>query len=193
MKLNFTFIFVMLFANGFFSCATASIMIQTDTPARVEEITGDPKEAGTFRGETPLALNRTNDKTTLLRLSAIGRDSVYVVTSCGQANETRLNIKLPTMLLSPALNGKDGPVTINKALRVLLKAYQALSQKDTATARLLAKQVSDMAPGLAAPHIVAGIAALQAGDRAEAAASFARAQSIDPEDRELDALIRSAQ
>ena len=187
---NILSLFSLVSAAILFSCATPQLTIQSTPKARVEDLRPDSNDGGSFVGETPLTVDRSKIEKGLIKLSAPGRESVYITSACNPADETKIRVKLPDAL--QCAGGRESAVPLNKAMRLLLKAYQALSQKDLITAKDLAKQAADMAPGLAAPHIVAGLAALQAGNKEEARTEFGRAQSIDPDDRELDELAKSA-
>ena len=96
---------------------------------------------------------------------------------------------------------KDGPVS-DKALfakhknlisRLIMKSYQAMTEKDYKTAIELAEQASKIDPELAAPLVLKGLAYMASGEKASAVGALTQAVSLDPEDQSIAELLKAAQ
>ena len=78
----------------------------------------------------------------------------------------------------------------NRTVRLLLKAYQALTIKDYEVVRELCKQAGDLDPTLAGPHILTGLSHMQQGHKNQARIAFNKARALDPDDQEIAQLLR---
>ncbi len=84
-------------------------------------------------------------------------------------------------------------VNKNLPLRLLLRAYQALSSRDFNLARELCTKAAVLDPSLAAPHIITGLTFFQEGKREDARVAFNKASALDPDDAEISQLLRMVQ
>ena len=73
--------------------------------------------------------------------------------------------------------------------RALMKAYQALAEKQYDLAISLANKAIEIDKEVAAPHIIIGLAHLSEGNSQQAKTSFGQAQFLDPEDPSIDELL----
>lgn len=119
-----------------------------------------------------------------VRISATGKASQFWFMPDNKGQ--RLQIKVKSL---PSCDNAEGGR--NRSTRLLLKAYQALYAKDYRMARELAGNASVIDATLAAPHIIAGLAYLREGDKENARTSFNKAKALDPEDAEIDVLLRT--
>ena len=81
----------------------------------------------------------------------------------------------------------------NPPTRLILKAYQALSSNDNKLAREQASRASVLDQTLAAPHIITGLRYMNEKKKSEARVAFTKAKALDPEDEDIDVLIKMAQ
>lgn len=81
----------------------------------------------------------------------------------------------------------------NQIHRLLLKAYQALSEGNAQVATDLAKQVAQIDSQIAAPHILIGLSHLRTGNKTLAKSAFEKAKALDPLDSEIANLIELSQ
>jgi hypothetical protein len=100
----------------------------------------------------------------------------------------RIEVKVKNL---PVCSQSEG--NRNRPLRLLLKAYQALTEKDFNLARELCTKAAQIDPTLAAPLIITGLTYFQEGKRTEARVAFNKAKALDPEDQELNELLRMVQ
>ena len=76
-------------------------------------------------------------------------------------------------------------------MRLLLKSYQALSARNLGLAQELASRASTIDPEIAAPLVIKGIALMQAGDNTAAKAALSNARALDPEDKDIETLLKA--
>ena len=81
----------------------------------------------------------------------------------------------------------------NPPVRLVLKAYQALASNDPKSARELASRAAQLDAQLAAPHIILGLLYLNEKKLEDARVSFTKARNLDPDDKDIDVLLKSAQ
>lgn len=93
----------------------------------------------------------------------------------------------------PEKNAGDKTVSSNLPYRLLMRAYTALANRQWKVARELAAEMNKIEGKIAAPHVITGIAYLQEGTKTDARAAFERAKAIDPEDKEIDKLMKLVQ
>ncbi|MDD9951982.1 MAG: hypothetical protein OXT67_10520, partial [Zetaproteobacteria bacterium] len=82
---------------------------------------------------------------------------------------------------------------LNRAVRLVLRAYQYITLNKVDEAIGLAQQAGETAEELAGPQIVLGIAQLKKGDREAAKQSWAKAKGLDPGDEGIDQLLKSVE
>lgn len=118
-----------------------------------------------------------------VRVASPGKASFWFILN-NQARDTQIKIrKLPSCGIDE--NNK------NRSIRFLLKAYQALYANDFNSAVKLSETASNFDPALSAPHIISGLSYLKQKKFSEAKASFLKAQALDPEDREIEILLKT--
>jgi len=145
----------------------------------------NPDSTGT-KLKNPATLNTIQLQKQAVRISSTGKSPVYWFAP-GESGR-RMDIRIKQL---PVCTTNDG--NRNRPVRVLLKAYQALSAKDYSLARQLATQASEFDATLSAPLIISGLAFLQENRREEARLAFSKARALDPEDQEIVELLRLAQ
>ena len=134
----------------------------------------------------PVTLNTASMAGKAVRISAQGRAPHYWFAP-GDSGR-RIEIKVKTL---PACNQQIGDK--NRPVRLLLKAYQALSTNDPNLARELARKAAEVDPTLAGPYIIIGLAATNQGAKEEARVAFNKARALDPDDADIGELLRLAQ
>ncbi len=121
-----------------------------------------------------------------VRIGAAGKSSQYWFPPDDSAR--RIDVKV-RQLSACQVNDKNN----NRPVRLIMKAYQALSAKDLRLAKELAQKAADVDATLAAPLIITGLAFYQEGKRDQARLAFNKARSLDPEDAEIGELLRMVQ
>jgi hypothetical protein len=122
-----------------------------------------------------------------VRVDAEGKAPVYLVFQPPAKNKVSLTLKeLPVCSAANEVNR-------NKPVRLVMKAYQALSEEDWNLARQLATKASELDATLAAPHIIQGLALFRSGNRAGARGAFNTAKALDPDDIDILELLRMVQ
>ncbi len=197
-------------------CATKKISLATTEKATVSLV--NPMrldEVGEVLGEAPVTIATNQVGGRIIRVSAPGKVTQYIMISDLLGIETKATLSLqnipkekepaqqqppqpqqqpqPQPLPEPKKEsseaGKGGPKNLNLTHRLLLRAYQALSRQDYAMAQDLANKLSAVSPELAAPLIVKGLALMQEGRKDEARSVLTAAKALDPEDKDIDQLI----
>lgn len=186
-----------LFALGVGSCATTkTITVSASDKATVTAVPlASPDDKGDLLGETPVTVNLNQLDGKVVRLNAPGKLPLYwVVTDvAGDSTEAKFNLQENPLYRDKA--GKsDAPIdrktAMNRILRLLMQSYKALSAKDYALSKDLAKKAIDIDPELAAPLIIRGMALLKEGKVDEARAALSQAKALDPEDANIDQLLK---
>ena len=119
-----------------------------------------------------------------VRISAQGKAPSYWFTP----NETGHRVEIRVKQLSVC--GNSNEANRNRPVRLVLKAYQALSANDYALARDLAKKASEIDATLAGPYIITGLSFYNEGKKQDARLSFNKARALDPEDQDINQLLR---
>jgi hypothetical protein len=178
-------------------CATKVITFKTGGRSKVSTVSpNNLGEDGTLLGETPLSIGVDKLQGKIVKITQPGKQPVYWIMSATSGDITEANINLlddPSTTLGNAQDaaGKvDAKASTNRILRLLMKAYQALSGRRFKAARELADQAAVIDPELAAPHIVRGLSFYQEGDAANATTALTKAQALDPEDKEIESLLK---
>lgn len=153
---------------------------------------------GKLLGETPLTVSLEEIQDRVLRMERPGRASLYwvIVNATGDSNEISLDFNQVQRESGECRETSEpglSKVQANRVLRLLLRAYQALADKQSQIALGLADQAIALEPALAGPHILKGLAQLQEGDKGAAKASFTKARTLDSEDRDLDTLLKASE
>lgn len=121
-----------------------------------------------------------------IRISALGKSSQYWFPPDDSAR--RIDVKVRQLSACKVQEGNN-----NRPVRLIMKAYQALSAKDLRMAKELAAKAAELDAALAAPFIISGLAFYQEGRRDQARVAFNKARSLDPEDAEIGELLRLVQ
>src|SRR5690606_36983453 len=102
-------------------------------------------------------------------------------------------LNIDSLSPAPAEGEKDADnrATLNRSLRLLMRAYQALARDDLDQALALAAESSKLEPEIAAPHIVQGIALMKQDKGGSARVAFAKAKALDPGDSDIDRLLNA--
>lgn len=188
-------------------CATKTITFRSTSPASgggkakvVALSPGKLDEGGTLLGETPLTVEIEKLTGKVVRMEQPGKQSVYWIITDAAGDKVEANVTMlddPAALASASATATgerpDPKATENRIGRLLLKSYQALSSKQFGPARELADQAATIKPELAAPHVIKGLSFYQEGNAGEARASFMKAQALDPEDKDLETLLKVTQ
>lgn len=182
------------------SCAHKSISFKTEKDkATVKAVPFDKLGTeGQVLGETPLTVSLDKVQGQVLRMEQPGRAPLHwvILNAAGDTNEVALDFGQVQREGGECRDtGETGvpKAQANRVMRMLLRAYQALSDKQSKIALELADQAITFEPTLAGPYIVKGLAQLQQGDKSAAKGSFTRARALDPEDRDLDTLLKASE
>ena len=81
----------------------------------------------------------------------------------------------------------------NLISRLIMKSYQAMTEKDYKTAIELADQASKIDPELAAPLVLKGLSHMASGEKEGAVSALTQAASLDPDDQSITELLKAAQ
>jgi hypothetical protein len=185
-------------------CATQQVTIETDVPATVSYVSwGDLGGEGDPVGKTPLTLDFVQATGRVIRIDAKGKmPFLWTHSSSTSGQAVTASFKLPEI---PKPTGGDAALIqlngdpagsaaaaadLNKTQRVIYRSYRALNDKDYELAQSLAAQAKELAPFLAMPHIVSGVAAMETGKKDEARQSFIKAKALAPEDSDVDELLK---
>jgi hypothetical protein len=175
------------FAASLISCASQrnSVTIATGEPgSQISLVPMDnPDGLGTIL-PNPATLPAERLRGHALKIAAAGKAPSYWFAPSEAA--TRVLIRVRQLNSCGSQNDKNP----NRPVRLLLKAYQALSANDYTLARDLAKKASEIDPTLAGPHIITGLTFYNEGKKQEARLSFNKARALDPEDQEIGQLLR---
>ena len=174
------------------SCATKVVNFKSEKKANVDLVSLDALDAaGEKLGETPVEVPIEKLQGKVVRVSAEGKTPQYWVFQETLGVRTEAQMKLLDEAKINAASGgeKDRKGATNRAMRLLLSAYQALSTRDWETAQGLADKAGEIEPELSSPLIVQGIALMQQGKKADAKLVLAKAKALDPDDGNIDRLL----
>lgn len=175
------------------------VFIDGESPAKVTRLAlGDWQGTGEILGSTPITLPLDQVEGRLLRIQSSGKVPLYWLVTKEGADRIEAKIKLleDTSGVGPT-NAKGGishtesKSSANRLLRVLLRAYKSLAEGNLKKAQEAADQAIVIDAELAAPYIVKGIVLLKEGDRSGAKQVLTKAQTLDPDDKDIDSLLRS--
>jgi len=179
------------------SCATTkkTMTFKAEKRASVSLVTFNALDQdGEKIGETPVSVDMTKLKGKAVKIAATGKQSqVWVFPdTIGSKTEAFVKFLDSETKDSPNRNSEEASKsTANKAFRLLLKAYQSLSSKDYAATKGLCDQASEIDPSLSAPFIIKGLALMQEGDKEGARLSLTKAKGLDPEDNNIEELLKA--
>jgi tetratricopeptide (TPR) repeat protein len=195
--LAFTLAFAICSSTG---CATKVLVFKTTTPAKVDLLSpGKLDDPGKELGKTPLTIDLDKLRGKVVRISQEGKLPVYWVVAEAAGDTTEAVVKLvddqagATAGSPQAGSGakSDGRASTNRVMRLLLQSYQALSGRRFKAARDFADQAATIDPELAAPQIIRGLSLYQEGNLAEARTTLQKAQALDPEDKNIEELLKA--
>lgn len=146
----------------------------------------DNPEGSSAPSPNPFVTTSTNMAGKAVRIAAAGKAAQYWFPPDDSAR--RIDVKV-RQLSACQVQEKNN----NRPVRLIMKAYQALSAKDLRLAKELAQKAADVDATLAAPLIITGLAFYQEGRRDQARVAFNKARSLDPEDSEIGELLRMVQ
>ena len=176
-----------------FGCATKSIQFNSDVKAQVSLVSLENlQDVGTPVGDTPATVDPSTLEGKAVRLTSEGKAPIYWLSSEAQGYSTQITFKMVPIKASESTSSdtKVDKGVINRTLRLIMKAYQALVSKEYDVAKSLATQASAIDPSLAAPFIVSGLASLESGKNDDARNALNTAKALDPEDAEIDVLLK---
>lgn len=164
-----------------------TITFQSTEPGSVITVVPvDNPEGSSAPGTNPFTTTSDKMAGKAIRISAIGKASQYWFPPDDSAR--RIDVKI-RQLSACQTSEKNN----NRPVRLIMKAYQALSAKDLRLAKELASKAAELEPALAAPFIITGLSFYQEGRRDQARVAFNKARALDPEDAEISELLRLVQ
>jgi tetratricopeptide (TPR) repeat protein len=181
------------------ACATKVITFKAPTTARVDLVgAGKPDDPGKELGKTPLTVDLDKLRGKVVRISQPGKLPVYWVIAEAAGDTTEAVVKLVDEPLAGASSNPqvssgskgDSRASVNRVMRLLLQSYQALSGRRFKAARELADQAATIDPELAAPQVIKALSLYQEGNLPEARTTLQKAQALDPEDKNIEELLR---
>ena len=185
----------------FTSCATKLVTFKSDIPAKVSVSSFEAKGAQDEPlGDTPYSTELSKIDGRVVKLSADGKAPAYWFVYQATADNTEIVTKLPELgtwnngdssgSAVGQLSNKQASQSSNRILRLTLRSYQALASREFQVARELAEQVSTLNSTLAAPHVIRGLSFMQEGQMKEARAALQRAKTLDPDDADIDSIMK---
>ena len=178
-------------------CITKTISFKSAQKAQVSLVSPNDLEGeGTLVGDTPVSLDLEKVNGNIIRISQKGKHPVYWVVTDAVAETTEANINLfdafsPGIIPSGTIPSTENRFRVNRVFRLLMRSYQALSGKRFSEARALADQATTIDPEIAAPLVIKALAFYQEGLSSEARAALAKAQALDPEDKDIETLMKT--
>jgi hypothetical protein len=200
--------FLMFFVLFFlFSCATKTVTFAVRGNGKVSLVSPDNLDkVGQFLGDTPLTVEVTKLQGKIVKISQNGKIPAYWIMPDISGQNLKATLALqdepkapPSQAVAEKTDSKletaskqsDPKATINRLMRLILKSYKALAARNFPLAKDLADRASSIDPELAAPLVIKGIALMQSGDSTGAKAALSNAQALDPEDRDIETLLKA--
>jgi hypothetical protein len=193
-------------AAAFFISATActggSVTFESGPGTAASLVTWDRLDKdGTSLGPMPVTVANQDLAGKVVKLTAKGKDPVFWVLEESTAEAMKVHLELPTTQCSVQDNvaaKKDGPLKLvpdvdNRLMRLTLRAYKALWSQDLELTRRLASELHDLRPELAVSSLLTGLASLAGGERQQARTALTAAKTLDPEDPDIDELLKMAE
>ncbi len=173
------------------ACASPSLTLVSNEKVNVSLVNYDDQVGeGDLVGETPVTIDLGTLKKRYVRIWGEGIQSQYWIVKPMTDGKNEITVRVERRE-EPDDNDAQAKIQeLNRNNRALMRAYKALTAKDWDTAREIAKQLSQMSPDASAPHLLQGLSFLAEGQAGKARASFLKAKNLDPEDRDIDELIR---
>jgi hypothetical protein len=190
-----------------FSCATKTVTFAVRGNGKVSLVSPDNLDkVGQFLGDTPLTVEVTKLQGKIVKISQNGKIPAYWIMPDISGQNLKATLALqdepkapPSQAVAEKTDSKletaskqsDPKATINRLMRLILKSYKALAARNFPLAKDLADRASSIDPELAAPLVIKGIALMQSGDSTGAKAALSNAQALDPEDRDIETLLKA--
>jgi hypothetical protein len=183
--------FFLLLLGSALGCSTPTLTLVSNEKVNVSLVDFDDQTGeGDVLGETPLAIDVQKLKKQYIRVWGEGIQSQYWVVKPLTEGKNELTLRVERKEEKDDGDEQAKIQEQNRAYRMLLRAYKALTAKDWESTREISKQMSQSQPDAAAPHLLTGLSFLAEGNAGKARASFLKAKNLDPEDRDIDELIR---
>jgi tetratricopeptide (TPR) repeat protein len=185
--------FLMLFASLSLTggCATKTLTLVSNEKANISLVDYDDQAGeGDLVGETPVAIEVDKLKRQYIRVWGEGIHPQFWVVKPLEDSKTEITLRLDRKEDTGESDAALRLQELNRSFRMMMRAYKALTAKDLETAREISKQINQLQPDVAAPHIITGLSFLAEGNKSKARASFLKAKNLDPEDRDLEELLR---
>jgi hypothetical protein len=189
------------------SCANKTVTFAVRGNGKVSIVSPDNLDkVGQFLGDTPLTVEVSKLQGKIVKISQNGKIPAYWIMPDISGQNLKATLALqdepkspPPQALAEKPDGKpdlaskqsDPKATINRLMRLILKSYKALASRNLSLAKDLADRASSIDPELAAPLVIKGIALMQSGDSTGARAALSNAQALDPEDRDIETLLKA--
>ena len=189
------------------SCATKTVTFAVRGNGKVSLVSPDNLDkVGQFLGDTPLTVEVSKLQGKIVKISQNGKIPAYWIIPDISGQNLKATLALqdepkspPPQAVAEKTDGKaelaskqsDPKATINRLMRLILKSYKALASRNFSLAKDLADRASSIDPELAAPLVIKGIALMQSGDSTGAKAALSNAQALDPEDRDIETLLKA--
>ncbi len=173
------------------ACATPSLTLVSNEKVNISLVNYDDQGGeGDLIGETPVAIELGKLKKQYVRVWGEGVQSQYWIVKPLTDGKNEITLRVERREEPDDSDAQAKIQELNRSNRMLMRAYKALTAKDWESAREVAKQLSQVSPDASAPHVLTGLSYLAEGVPAKARASFLKAKNLDPEDRDIDELIR---
>jgi tetratricopeptide (TPR) repeat protein len=174
-----------------YGCASKTLTLVSNEKANVSLVDYDDQAGeGDLIGETPVAIEVDKLKRQYIRVWGEEIHPQFWVVRPLDDAKTEITLRLDRRDDAGADDAALRLQEMNRSFRMLMRAYKALTAKDLETAREISKQINQLQPDIAAPHIITGLSFLAEGNKSKARASFLKAKNLDPEDRDLEELLR---
>ena len=173
------------------SCVNKKLTIESSEKLTVSTVNSNALGGpGKALGTTPVTIALDTVQNEIIKIEGEGKLPQYIFITDLVGEETTANIDLLNDGQVAADDQDKEVATANLTHRLLLQAYQALTKDDYTTAKKLATKITEIQPRIAAPLIIQGIAFMQEGNMREARASLQEAKALDPEDNDIDQLLK---
>lgn len=173
------------------ACATKTLTLVSNEKANISLVDYDDQAGeGDLVGETPTAVEVDKLKRQYIRVWGEGLYPQFWVVKPLDDAKTEITLRLERKEDTGQNDAATRLAELNRSFRMMMRAYKALTAKDLETSREISKQINQLQPDIAAPHIITGLSFLAEGNKAKARAAFLKAKNLDPEDRDIEELLR---
>lgn len=173
------------------ACATPSLTLVSNEKVNISLVNYDDQGGeGDLIGETPIAIELPKLKKQYVRVWGEGVQSQYWIVKPLTDGKNEITLRVERREEPDDSDEQARIQELNRSNRMLMRAYKALTAKDWESAREVSKQLSQVSPDASAPHVLTGLSYLAEGVPAKARASFLKAKNLDPDDRDIDELIK---